>query len=256
MLLVFDIGNTSIAFGGFDGADLRFSSRALSDPERVQTDLPAALSQAFDRCGARASDVDGVILSSVVPALTDAVAGIAESLTGCRSLIVGEGCCGIFQTDVLPVREIGADLIAASVAAAKKYPLPCIVADLGTATTLIVLNSAGACMGCTLAPGVRLAARALTRGAALLPDIPFNVPPRVIGTDTVACMQSGIVYGTAAMLDGMVQRIRAELGNAPLTLVATGGYSKEIVPCCKEPFVFDEALLLDGLRFIYEDTAR
>ena len=256
MLLVLDIGNTSIACGGFDGDVLCFTTRVLSNTETVETDLAAALSAALERCGADGDDIHDAILCSVVPALTDGAVRAVEALAGCTPLIVGENCCGVFRADGLPVREIGADLITASVAAVKKYPLPCLIADLGTATKLIILDGSGVFLGCTIAPGVKLSADALTKGAALLPEIPLSVPPRVIGTDTVACMQSGLMYGTAAMLDGMVRRIRAELGGAELTLVATGGYSAEIFSSCEAPFIFDEYLLLDGLRYIFEDAAQ
>ncbi|MBR3095865.1 MAG: type III pantothenate kinase, partial [Clostridia bacterium] len=113
-----------------------------------------------------------------------------------------------FVTDVIPVSQVGADLITAAVAAKAKYPLPCLVADLGTATKIIAIDKDGKFLGCTIAPGVKISLNALASGTALLPAISFTMPEKAIGTDTIECMQSGLVFGTAAMLDGMVQRMQ------------------------------------------------
>ena len=252
MLLAFDIGNTNIALGCFDGDGLRFTSRMYSSTQKTSDEFAVSLLNIFKIHQMDVAAVDGAIISSVVPALTESIAKAVTTLTGKAPVIVGAEHHGAFNTHILPIEQIGADLIAAGAAAIKKYPLPCLVADLGTATKIIVLDEAGQFLGCTISPGVKISSDALTQSTALLPAVSFTKPQTVIGTNTVACIQSGIVYGTAAMLDGLVQRILNELNVKEATLVATGGYSKGILPCCESPFIYDGNLLLDGLREIYQ----
>ena len=252
MLLAFDIGNTNITLGCFDGDTLRFVSRMFSAAEKASDEIAVSLLNILHIHQTRTEDIDGAIISSVVPVLTQTVAQAVTTLTGKLPRIVGPEHHGCFKVDILPIEQIGADLIAASVAAVKKYPLPCLVADLGTATKILVIDESGRFCGCTIAPGVKISADALNKRTALLPAVNFTVPKHAIGTNTTECIQSGIVFGTAAMLDGMVQRILKELHVPRATLVATGGYSKSILPCCEQTFTYDENLLLDGLRAIYE----
>ena len=251
MLLCIDIGNTNITLGCFAGETLRFVSRLYSLRQKCADEYASSLDDILHLHGVQPKEIDGAILSSVVPELTDCFTSAVKTVCGRTPLIVGAGCCGSFRTDALPVSQVGADLIVDSVAAAQKYPLPCVIADLGTATKLIYLDAEGKFDGCIIAPGMKISLDALTRGAALLPSISFTVPETVLGTNTVACMQSGSVYGTAAMLDGLTDRILAELGIESASLVATGGYSRGVLPCCRRSFRYDEHLLLDGLRMIY-----
>ena len=148
--------------------------------------------------------------------------------------------------------HIGADIIAVSVGAIKKYKLPCLIADLGTATKIVAIDKDGYFRGCTISPGVKISLDALAKKASLLPDISFAKPERVIGENTVECMQSGIVFGTAAMLDGLIKRMKAELGGGDVTVVATGGFSGLIAAESKSINKVDKHLTLDGLRLIYE----
>ena len=252
MLLCIDIGNTSITLGCYDGQALKFVSRMYSLRQKSSDEYASSLDDILHLHGVTPDEIDGAILSSVVPEMTDCLSQAVDTVCAVGPLIVGEGCCGSFRTDYLPVSQVGADLIVDTVAAAKKYPLPCIVADLGTATKLIFIDAAGKFGGCIIAPGMKISLDALTQGAALLPSISFTMPQKVLGTNTVACMQSGSVFGTAAMLDGLTDRILDELGLETASLVATGGYSRGIVPCCRHAFQYDEHLLLDGLRLIYE----
>ena len=251
MLLCIDIGNTNITLGCYDGETLRFVSRMYSLRQKSGDEYASSLSDILQLHGTAPEDIDGAIISSVVPELTDCLTAAVQTVCGRMPLTVGPQCCGSFQTDVLPVSQVGADLIVDSVAAKEKYPLPCVVADLGTATKLIYVDAEGKFGGCVIAPGMKISLDALTHGAALLPSISFTVPERVLGTNTVDCMLAGSVFGTAAMLDGMVDRILEELGLSELTLVATGGYSHGVLSCCRRAFRYDEHLLLDGLRMIY-----
>lgn len=252
MLLAIDIGNTNINLGCFADGALLFTSRVYSELHRTADEYAAMLLDMFHLHAVRGSAFEGAILSSVVPELTDLLSQAVKTVLGKEPLIVGAEVHDGFETDVIPVSQVGADLITGAVAAKAKYPLPCLVADLGTATKILALDKKGKFLGCTIAPGVKISLDALAKGTALLPSISFTMPEKAIGTNTIECMQSGLVFGTAAMLDGMVDRILAELGVEKASLIATGGLSHGIVPCCKQNFVYDRHLLLDGLRVIYE----
>ncbi len=252
MLLAIDIGNTNINLGCFADGALLFTSRVYSEQHRTADEYATMLLDILHLHPVRGSQFRGAILSSVVPELTDLLSEAVTTVLGKAPLIVGADVHDGFVTDVIPVSQVGADLITAAVAAKAKYPLPCLVADLGTATKIIAIDKDGKFLGCTIAPGVKISLNALASGTALLPAISFTMPEKAIGTDTIECMQSGLVFGTAAMLDGMVQRMQAEMGAERATLVATGGLSGGIVPCCKENFIYDRHLLLDGLRVMYE----
>ena len=254
MLLTTDIGNTGITVGAFKNDSLIFTSRILTDKEKSAEEYHKALLDSLKQSGICGNDFSGAIISSVVPEVTPAYSQAVERLTGKRPLTVGEEYNGNIRVEILPVSHLGADLIAATVGAISKYPLPCLVADLGTATKIIVIDRSGTFRGCTISPGVKISLAALSEKASLLPEISLSAPERVIGENTVECMRSGVVFGTAAMLDGLVSRIKKELGEERVTVVATGGYSESISRCCETEMIYDEFLLLDGLRQIYRQA--
>lgn len=254
MLLTIDIGNTSIVFGAYEKDELIFTARLLTDREKAAEGYTEALNDILSKKGISREDFGGAIISSVVPEVTGRVAEAVKTTLGVEPIFVGEEHHGDFKIEILPVSQLGADLIAASVGAMKKYPLPCLVADLGTATKILVLDKRGVFRGCTISPGAKLSLDALTKNTSLLPEIALSKPERVIGENTVECMQSGIVYGTAAMLDGLVKRIKRELCEEKVTVVITGGYGKAISECCETEMVYDEWLLLDGLKIIFEGS--
>lgn len=251
MLLTVDIGNTSITLGAYKNNDLVFTARLMTDREKNGDEYAAVLSDILKLNNAEPDGFEGAIISSVVPEITGNFSLALKKIIGKEPLIVGEKYNGNLKVHILPVSYLGADLIAASVGATEKYPLPCLVADLGTATKILVIDNDGVFRGCTISPGVKISLEALAEKASLLPEISLERPERVIGENTVECMQSGIVYGTAAMLDGLVKRIKEELGAENVTVVATGGYSKTIAECCETEIIYDENLLLDGLKVIY-----
>jgi len=251
MILVGDIGNTSVSIGAYEGERLLFSSRMTTDKNKDCDGYKAEILDIFSRYGVSAEDFSGSIVSSVVPEVTEGVTGAFREITGTEPLTVGEKYNGNLKVEILPVSQLGADLVAGAVGALDAYTMPCVVIDMGTATTVTVLDRNGALLGGTIAAGVRLTLKALTENTAQLTSIPIEAPTSVIGTNTMACMQSGLVYGTAAMLDGLLERIELELGEAP-TVVATGGLSREIIEHCKANIIYNENLLLDGLRAIYE----
>lgn len=253
MILTIDIGNTNITLGGYNGEKLVFVSRMYTARNKTADEYATGLLDLICFHNLLPEDFDGAVLSSVVPQLTEVFSRAVYMTIKRTPIIVGEKHHGGLKVEVLPISSLGADLIAGCVGALSKYPAPCIVADLGTATKLLVLDKDGYFSGCIIAPGVKISLDALASSAALLPSISFTKPDRVIGTNTVECMQSGSVYGTAAMLDGLIRRIKNELGEETVTVVATGGYSRGIIPCCEEKIIFDENLVLDGLRVIYDN---
>ena len=251
MLLTVDIGNTSITLGAYKNEGLIFTSRLLTDRQKSADRYEEELLNILVSHFVNSADFGGAIISSVVPEITGNFSLALKKIIVKEPLIVGEKYNGNLKVHILPVSYLGADLIAASVGAIEKYTLPCLVADLGTATKILVIDNDGVFRGCTISPGVKISLEALAEKASLLPEISLERPERVIGENTVECMQSGIVYGTAAMLDGLVKRIKEELGAENVTVVATGGYSKTIAECCETEIIYDENLLLDGLKVIY-----
>ena len=251
MILAIDMGNTNITLGGYDGDRLVFVSRLFTARNKSSDEFAINFMDIFSLYKVNPSDFDGAILASVVPELTEHIVHAVKRTTGIEPMIVGGEFNGNLRIDILPVSQLGADLIAGSIGAIKKYPLPCLVADLGTATKILAIDKDGTFRGCTISPGVKISLDALAQRAALLPSISFTAPKKAIGENTTECMQSGIVFGTAAMLDGLIKRIKNELGYEDVTVVATGGYSSAIIKSCETDIICDENLLLDGLREIY-----
>lgn len=252
MILTVDIGNTNITLSVYEKEKLLFSSRMFTLRQKSSDEYAAGLRDMLDLYGVSAQGFEGSVVSSVVPELTDSFIRALKKVTGTDSVVVGETHHGDFKVEILPVSAIGADLVSACVGAISKYPLPCLVADLGTATKILVIDEKGVFRGCTISPGVKISADALAKNTSLLPSVSLTEPERAIGTNTVECMQSGIVFGTAAMLDGMIDRIKAELSREEVTVIATGGYCKGIIPCCKTEIICDENLICDGLMEIYK----
>jgi len=251
MLLTIDIGNTNITLGLFDGEHLRSTARLATVNGKTPDQYAVEIAQVLSLHGADISLVDDSILSSVVPSVGSAICSAVELLCGKAPLMLGPGVKTGLNIRIDNPAQLGADLAAGAAGALGRYPLPCIIIDMGTATTLTVLDKNGNFLGGSIAAGVRLTLQALAQGTAALPMLHPAAPKAVIGRNTVDCMQSGIVYGTAAMLDGLIERMEEELGE-PATVVATGGLAKEIIRHCKKEILYNENLLLDGLKAIYE----
>lgn len=256
MILVFDIGNTNITIGCYDNDRLVFVSRMHTTRQKTGDEFAVSLLDIFKHHGVNSSDFSGVALSSVVPEVTAEVKKAIMLTVKKEPITVGKKYNGGLKSEYIKPEHIGPDLISDCIGALKKYPMPCLVVDLGTASKILVLDKSGGFVGCTIAPGVKISLDALSAGTSLLPSISFSKPEKVFSVDTVECMQSGTVYGTAAMIDGMTRRILNELGYDSATVVATGGYSGGIVPCCETPIIYDENLLLDGLKAIYDDAVK
>ncbi len=256
MILCIDIGNTNIVLGCYDGGSLVMSSRISTDKNRMSDQYAVELRDILKLYGIDPARISGAIVSSVVPALTESMAAAVRHATSARPLILSRA---LYEKE-LDIRldnplEIGADLVAAAVAAKHKYPLPCIVIDMGTATKITALSADGAFLGGAILPGVRTSTDALVSRTSTLPDISLEAPEKALSTNTADCMKSGVVFGAASMLDGMCARMARELGAQP-TVVATGGLAARVTPYCETPIINDDMLLLDGLRYIYELNAR
>lgn len=254
MLLAIDIGNTNITVGAYQNDELLFVSRMYTARHKTSDEFAGEFLNIFKLYEVSPSDFSGVVISCVVPEVEDSIVRALKLVTGNEPVLVGAKNHGCFEIDVLPVEAVGADLIAASVGAKVKYSLPCLVVDLGTATKIIAVDEKGKFVGCTISPGVKISMEALSQKTSLLPPVSLTRPKHAAGTNTVECIQSGIVFGTAAMLDGLTKRIQNELSFENPVIVATGGYSRGIVPCCEQEIVYDENLLLDGLREIYKSA--
>ena len=251
MLLTIDIGNTNITLGAYDSGILVFTARLATENIKTADQYAAEIKDILSLYGQDYSDVEDCIISSVVPAVGRSVSEAVSKLCDIVPLMLGPGVKTGLNIKIDNPAQLGADLVAGAVGAIDEYTMPCVIIDMGTASTISVLDRSGAFLGGAIAAGVRLTLKALAENTAQLPSISIEAPPAVIGSNTVECMQSGLVYGTAAMLDGLLDKIEQELGETP-TVVATGGMSKEIIPHCRRNIIYNENLLLDGLRIIYE----
>ncbi|MGN0545182.1 MAG: type III pantothenate kinase [Acutalibacteraceae bacterium] len=251
MLLTIDIGNTNLSIGAFDGDELKFVSRLATDRSRTDDQYAIELQNIFVLYGYSFEAFDGCAISSVVPELTGTLESAAVRITGKAPLILGPGVKTGINILADDPSQAGADLVAASVAAANLYELPCFVIDLGTATKINVIDESGSFCGCAIAPGVGISLEALSTRTSQLPAISLSTPKKAIGTNSIDCMQSGVVFGTAAMLDGLCDRMEKELGRKVKSFVATGGLSREIIKSCNHDIIHDAELVLKGLRIIY-----
>ena len=251
MILAVDVGNTNIVLGCIDGKDIRHTLRVRTAPGITEAECAIQLRSLFAFYGLDASGFEGAILSSVVPAVTEPLRRAIEQVAGVKCLVVGPGMKTGLNLRVDDPGTVAGDLVVGAVAAIHEYGTPVIVMDLGTATTITLVDRGNSFRGGAILPGVRLSYRALSAGASLLPEISIEPPARCIATNTVDCMRSGAVFGTAATLDGMIDRMEAELGET-CALVATGGLASSIIPCCTHKIVCDDDLLLKGLMVLWE----
>lgn len=255
MVLVLDIGNSNLVFGACSPEGIAFTVRISTVKRRTGDEWAVYIGDALARHGIRAPDIEGAVLSSVVPPVTKPVRDAVEMLCGKSPLVVGPGIKTGLEILIDNPAQLGSDMVCNAVAAAARYPKPILVFDLGTATTISVINEKGQFLGGAIAPGVGTSLEALSGRAAQLPYIAIEAPSRVIGGNTVECMQSGIVFGTASMIDGMIDRIQEEIGAAP-TVIATGGLSREICRYVKHPILLNGNLLLEGLYLLYQKNRR
>lgn len=255
MILAVDIGNSNIVIGGVDGDNIVFEARLRTDATKTSDEYCVDLKSILDIYGVRSSELEGAIIASVVPQVLNSFQTAIKKLTGKSCLVVGPGLKTGLNIAVENPAQTGADLVVGCVAALREHKAPLIVIDMGTATTMTVLDKTGAMIGGCIAPGVKISLDALTERAALLPGLQLDQPKRAIGRNTIDCMRSGIMLGGASMLDGMVARMEQELG-CKTTVVATGGIAKFIVPLCNTPMIYDKDLIIKGLAALYRENTR
>lgn len=251
MILAIDIGNTNIVIGCCADGQVIFRERVSTNPTATVLEYAAMLKMAFDMNRADITAVDGAILSSVVPAVTLTMRDAVHKYLHLTPLVVGPGIKTGLRIHIDNPAQLGSDLVVDAVAGTHHYPLPQIIIDMGTATTVSVLDAEGGYRGGMILPGVAVSHDALASRTAQLPKVAFELPKHTIGTNSVDCLKSGLLYGNAGALDGLIDRINAEL-NTPCTVVATGGLSSVIAPLCRNKIILDDDLLLKGLSILFE----
>ena len=255
MILTVDIGNSNIVLGGVCGNEIVFEARLRTDATKTSDEYCIDLKMILEVYHVRPEQIEGAIIASVVPQVLNSMQTAIKKLTGKISLVVGPGLKTGLNIKVENPSQTGADLVVGSVAALREHKPPMIIIDMGTATTMVVLDDTGALVGGCICPGVKISLDALTDRTALLPGLQLDQPKKAIGRNTIDCMRSGIMMGNACMLDGMIDRMEAELGYKT-TVVATGGIARFILPMCKREIFYDKDLIIKGLAALYRDNKR
>ncbi|MBR3738792.1 MAG: type III pantothenate kinase [Eubacterium sp.] len=249
MLLAVDVGNTNIVLGVLNGEEIITTGRLSTNIFETEVEYAMKI-DSFLKIH-NIENISGAIISSVVPPLNATLKKAIKLITGVSAMIVGPGIKTGLSIKIDDPSQLGADLVVGAVAAKEKYPCPIIIFDLGTATTGFVIDKNGNFLGGMIAGGVKASLNALSSGTALLPQIDLTAPKNVIGTNSIESLKSGAVIGTAAMLDGFIDRFEDELGEKA-NVVITGGLGRAIAKNCKHEVDFEENLLINGLKIIYD----
>lgn len=253
MILTVDCGNTHTTVGCVDTDNSVCAVfRIPTDRRDTEFGYAAKMKEIFDLQKIDLALVQGAVISCVVPSMTDILKSAVRLLSGTEPLVVGAGVKTGLHICINDPGTVAADLVATAVAAKEEYPLPCMIVDMGTATTVTVVDERARFIGGAILPGAGISLDALASRAALLPHVDMTSPKHAIGADTAECMKSGIVYGTAGAVDGLLERFTQELGGAPASIVATGGIAPLIASHCKHTMQVDETLLLRGLKRIWD----
>ena len=254
MVLAIDIGNTNIAIGGFVGDEPSFVARIATDSLKTEDEYASKIRSVLAMHEVVRDEIDGAIIASVVPPLNTVIKQAVKLAYGVDALMVGPGIKTGISIRCDNPTSVGADLIAACVAVHFSYGSPALIVDMGTATKMMVLDRSGAFIGVSIIPGVKIALKALADNAAQLPQISLEAPRSVVGKNTIDCMRSGVVFGNASMIDGMIERFNEELGEE-LRVYATGGLAPTIISYCKHEITLDINLVLKGLYILYNKNA-
>lgn len=254
MILTIDIGNSHMTVGGYTNDLCEFVFDLVSDVRRTKDQYMAELKSLMDLHHIDLYSLTGGIIGSVVPELTYVIFDAVKQLCGIEPLVVGPGIKSGLNIRIENPAQLGADIFAGAVAALEKYEPPCIICNLGTATVMSVIDAAGLFCGVIIAAGVGTTLDGFTKRTALLPHVNIDPPKKIIGKNSVQSVQSGLVYGTAAMIDGLVTRIEREIG-AKARVIANGNICDTIIPHCDTEIEIYKNLILDGLRMIYEKNS-
>ncbi|MCD8253939.1 MAG: type III pantothenate kinase [Oscillospiraceae bacterium] len=251
MILTIDIGNANIILAGEDNGKCALTCRLSTSKTRTSDEYAMFFEQLAHRQGIDLAAAEGAIIASVVPQVTSTISLAMTKCTGKKPIVIGPGVKSGLNIRIDDPAELGADLVAAAVGAMTSYPLPCIATDMSTATAIGVIDGRGGYIGGLICPGVVMSQRSLEQGASRLPGISLEPPKNVIGKTTSAAMRSGLIYGSASMIDGVIDRVEAELGQKA-TVVATGYWAGTIVPyCLHSGIIIDDDLVMKGLASIY-----
>ena len=251
MILAIDIGNTNIVLGCTDNRQILFTERISTDLRKTDLEHAISVKTILELHRIDPSCITGAIIASVVPPITSLISSALKKITGCEAMVVGPGLRTGLNILMDNPASVGADLIVGAVAAIAEYPCPLIIVDMGTATTLAVVDEKKNYIGGMILPGIGVSLDSLTSRTSQLPRISLDPPKRLIGRNTIDCMRSGVLYGNASCIDGMADRIEEELG-MKATVIATGGLASSITPLCRHDIILDDELLLKGLLLIYE----
>lgn len=255
MILAIDVGNSNIVIGGVEGERIVFEARVRTDTTKTSDEYCVDLMSILDVYNISRQGFEGAIIASVVPQVLNSMQTAVKKLTGKTALVVGPGLKTGLNILIENPAQTGADLVVSAVAALREHKPPMIIVDMGTATTMIVLDETGNLIGGTIHPGVKISMDALTDRTALLPGLQLDQPKRAIGRNTIECMRSGLMLGNACMIDGMIDRFEKELGQS-CTVLATGGIARFVVPLCSRSVIYDKDLILKGLAILYRENQR
>lgn len=250
MILAIDMGNTNIVVGGIDRTQTYFLERITTENRKTDLEYAVNIKSILEIHNVPLSNITGAILSSVVPPLNEIIKSAIHKITGLDCLLVGAGMKTGLNILMDNPKNVGSDMIVDSVAAMEEYPLPLAIIDMGTATTISVVDRKGNYIGGIIHPGLKVSLDTLSMKTAQLPQVNLEIPEKIIGKNTIECMRSGILFGHAAMMDGVILRMERELGE-PLNVVATGGLAPFVTPLCNHPITVDDDLLLKGLLKLY-----
>lgn len=253
MVLTIDIGNTNIVIGGFLNDELKFVSRLATDIKYTEDEYASKIRNILSFHDVTEHSVTGAIISSVVPPLNAIFTKAIKMVYDISPIVVGPGVKTGINIRCDDPSSVGADLICACVAAHSIYGSPSLVIDMGTATKIMLMNTDGAFVGASIIPGVLMGLKTLSSGTAQLPLVSLEAPKSVLGKNTADCIKSGVVFGNACLLDGMIDRYNEEFGE-PLPVYATGGMASTIVEHCKHKIISDDDLVLKGLYILYKNN--
>jgi len=255
MILAIDVGNTNISAGCIVGEDIVNEFRIMTNISRTADEYAIQIDTMLAFRGVKREDIEGAVISSVVPPLTNIFKDVVKQLAKVEPIIVGAGVKTGLNIITDDPGQLGADMVATAIGALDKYPAPVIIVDFGTATKMSVLNNSGSFIGCAILPGVALTMNALATGTSQLPRIPLEAPNKSIATNTIECIKSGVIFGAASAIDGMIERFEEQLGQKAL-VVATGGLAEPVYPHCKSEITYDPYLIFRGLGVIFEKNRK
>ena len=255
MLLCTDVGNTNIKFALYENDKQIVKLRFATDPKKTDDELAVELYTIFNINHVDVKRIEGSIISSVVPAVTESLVKAIKTVTDNDSIVLGPGVKSGLDIRIDNPATLGSDIVAMCVAVKELYSCPAVIIGLGTATTILYLNEKKCYIGGAISPGIGISLDALTNHGALLPSIELQPPKKVINTNTEDCIRSGVILGTASMLDGMIDRYNEEAG-ACSTIVATGGLASAVIGNCKHEIIVNDDLVLEGLRFIFSRNSK